>query len=257
LTTTSGFNVLRLESVDSTNTHARQLGERGAIDGTLVVAAEQTGGRGRHGRHWHSPRGNFYGSLLLRPEMKLADAASLSLVIGLSALVAIEAVAGQGLDIVVKWPNDLLLGGRKLAGILLEGASTADGSCAWLVAGLGVNLASHPGNPVYPSAALADVGIQGVTPDIFLTSYLAALSRNLPLWRAEGFAPFRQAWLARAAGLGRPVSLRVGDVAHHGLLADLGMDGSILIESPAGCLECFTAGELFFTAQADGASGSG
>jgi BirA family biotin operon repressor/biotin-[acetyl-CoA-carboxylase] ligase len=257
LTGLVGFDVHRLGRVDSTNTRARELAESGAADGTLVVAVEQTGGRGRHGRRWHSPPGNFYGSLILRPKAKLADTASLSLVIGLAALEAVEAVAGQRVDVTVKWPNDLLLHGRKLAGILLEGAADADGRCSWLVAGLGVNLASHPDAPAYPSASLDEAGLGEVTPDAFLAAYLAALSRHLPVWRAEGFAPFRNPWLARAAGLGRPVALRVGDIEHRGVLADLGLDGSILVESPAGCLDRFTAGELFFTAPAGGASGPG
>ncbi len=251
------FDIRRLGSVDSTNTRAKALAEQGAPAGTLVVAAEQTGGRGRHGRQWHSPSGNFYGSLLLRPRLRLADTASLSLVIGLAALAAVEAVAGRTLPIVVKWPNDLLLRQQKLAGILLEGAAEADGGCAWLVAGLGVNLVSHPDNPAYPSTSLAEEGIDGVTPEAFLAAYTSALAQQLPLWLAEGFAPFRDAWLARAAGLGRPVSLRIGEEAHRGLLADLSPDGSILIESPAGCLQSFTAGELFFADAADGASGKG
>ena len=250
------FDVRRLASVDSTNTHCRELAERGAAEGTLVVAAEQTGGRGRHGRHWHSPPGNFYGSLLLRPKLPLADTASLSLVIGLAALDAVEALAGRRLPIVVKWPNDLLLGRRKLAGILLEGAADADGKCAWLVAGLGVNLVSHPDLPGHPSTALVDEGIEAPTPDVFLAAYVEALLRHLPLWQVKGFAPFRDAWLGRAAGLGQPVSLRIGDVAHAGVLADLSPDGSILIESPLGCLQQFTAGELFFADAADGTSGT-
>ncbi|HMR31833.1 MAG TPA: biotin--[acetyl-CoA-carboxylase] ligase [Geminicoccaceae bacterium] len=255
MTAPLAFDVRRFGSVDSTNTRCRELAEQGAGEGTLVVAAEQTGGRGRHGRQWHSPPGNFYGSLLLRPALALADAASLSLVIGLAALDAVEALAGRRLPVVVKWPNDLLLGRRKLAGILLEGVAEADGRCAWLVAGLGVNLASHPDLPGHPSTALAEEGIEGATVEAFLPAYLNALSRHLPVWQAKGFAPFRDAWLGRAAGLGQPVSLRIGDVAHGGILADLSPDGSILIESPLGCLQQFTAGELFFADAADGTSG--
>lgn len=251
------LEILRLDTVDSTNSYCRRLAEQGARGGLLVVAGEQTGGRGRHGRRWDSPPGNFYGSLLLRPEMRLADAASLSLVIGLAALEAVEAVAGRRLPIVVKWPNDLLLRQRKLAGILLEGAADDDGGCLWLVAGLGVNLTSHPAAPDYPSIALADEIGDGVAADAFVGAYVEALSRHLPLWRAKGFVPFRDSWLGRAAGLGRPVSLRVGEVAHRGVLADLSPDGSILIESPLGCLQSFNAGELFFADAAERSSGGG
>lgn len=256
MTAVPGFTVHRLPSVDSTNTQAGRLAEKGALDGTFVVADAQTGGRGRHGRAWQSPPGNFYGSLLLRPQMKLADAASLSLVIGLAAREAVETVAEGGLGVTVKWPNDLLIDGCKLAGILLEGSADADGRCAWLVAGLGVNLVWHPGLLDYPTTSLVEEGVEDVTVDRFLDAYLASLARHLPLWRRDGFAPFRDLWLAHAAGIGRQVTLHVGDAVHRGLLADLDAAGSILIETPAGCLLRFTAGELFFTAEADGSSGT-
>ncbi len=257
MTAALGFTVHRLPNVDSTNTYVGRLAEEGAPDGTLVVADTQTGGRGRHGRTWQSPPGNFHGSLLLRPQVKLADAASLSLVIGLAAREAVEAVAGHGLGITVKWPNDLLIDGCKLAGILLEGSAAADGQCAWLVAGLGVNLAWHPGLLDYPTTSLVDEGVEDVTVDQFLDAYLASLARHLPVWRRDGFAPFRDLWLAHAAGIGRPVTLRAGETVHRGLLADLDAAGSILIETPAGCLLRFTAGELFFDTGRPGLPASG
>lgn len=247
------FHVERHGRVGSTNDLARRRAEAGAADGTLVVAAAQSAGRGRQGRRWHSPPGNFYGSLLLRPDRPLAEVASLSLVIALVALEAVEAVAGRRLDLALKWPNDLLLGGAKLAGILLEGAADRDGSCAWVIAGLGVNLRARPEAAPYPTAALAEAGVD-VGPDGFLAAYLDRLGARLPAWRAGGFAPVRDAWLARAIGLGRPIELRVGGAAQRGILADVGLDGSILIEGPAGCLTRHSAGELFFAeAAGDGA----
>jgi BirA family biotin operon repressor/biotin-[acetyl-CoA-carboxylase] ligase len=245
------FHVQRHGRVGSTNDIARRLAEGGGAEGTLVVAAEQTGGRGRHGRRWHSPPGNFYASLLLRPDRPLAEVASLSLVIALVALEALEAVAGRRLDLALKWPNDLLLGGAKLAGILLEGAAGPDGRCAWVVAGLGVNLRARPPAAAYPTATLAAAGVE-IGPDDFLDAYLAGLGRRLPAWRAGGFAAVRDAWLARATGLGREVTLQIGGELYRGRLADVGPDGSILVESPTGCLARYSAGELFF-AEATGA----
>jgi BirA family biotin operon repressor/biotin-[acetyl-CoA-carboxylase] ligase len=239
------FYVERHGRVESTNDLARARAEAGAPDGTLIVAAEQTKGRGRHGRPWHSPPGNFYSSLLLRPDMMLADVASLSLVIGLVALEAVEAVVGEELDLALKWPNDLLLGEAKLAGILLEGAAGPDGRCAWVVAGLGVNLRARPPSAAYRTISLAEAGLE-VTPDAFLEAYLAALGRRLPAWREGGFAALRDDWLRRAVGLGRAIVLRSGEEVHRGRLADIGLDGSILVESPAGCLTRHGAGELFF-----------
>jgi len=239
------FVVRRYGNVVSTNDVARSLAESGAPAGTLVVAEEQSGGRGRHGRRWHSPPGNFYSSLLLRPRRPLAEAASLSLVIALAGLRAIERVAARRLDLAVKWPNDLLLRGGKVAGILLEGASDSAGRAEWLVAGFGVNLASYPDDLPYPATSLAEAGL-AVAPEAFLAAYTSELTPLLPIWQADGFAPLRPAWLERALGLGQPARLRLGNEIREGKLADLADDGSILLENPMGCLERFTAGELFF-----------
>lgn len=243
--TAARFTIVRRQRVGSTNEVAAELARAGAPAGTLVVAREQTAGRGRHGRPWHSPPGNLYCSLLLRPERPLAECASLSLVIALAALRGVERCATRDLDLALKWPNDLLLRGAKLAGILLEGVADVQGQAPWVVAGLGVNVANCPAGLPYPATSLAEEGFE-VGIDRVLDTYLQELDPLLETWEAEGFAPLRGAWLARAAGLGAVVRLKVGDQLHSGRLADLHDDGSILLESPAGCLTRFTAGELFF-----------
>ena len=110
----------------------------------MVSAGEQTRGRGRHGRAWASPPGNLYASVLLRPDCAMAVAAQLSLVAGLALGEALVGLGPPALDLQLKWPNDVLIGGAKAAGILLEGASDADGRAAWVVVGTGVNLVSCP-----------------------------------------------------------------------------------------------------------------
>lgn len=243
--TSSRFVRIRHARVGSTNEVAAGLARDGAPAGTLVVAGEQTAGRGRHGRCWHSPRGNLYCSLILRPALPLAACASLSLVIGLAACRAVARCAGADLALALKWPNDLLVCGAKLAGILLEGVADAQGAAPWVVAGLGVNVASCPTGLAYPATSLAEEGVEVGVEDL-LDAYLDELEPLLRIWEGEGFAPLRGAWLARAAGLGAAVRLQVGDELHTGRLADLQDDGSILLESPTGCLTRFTAGELFF-----------
>jgi BirA family biotin operon repressor/biotin-[acetyl-CoA-carboxylase] ligase len=240
------FDVRRYGTVGSTNDIARELADAGVREGTLVLAREQTRGRGRHGRQWRSPAGNFYGSLILRPDRPLAEAASLSLVIALAALEACQSLTRRELDLTLKWPNDLMFRGGKIAGILLEAAAGQDARPAWVLAGLGVNLASYPEDLPYPATSLAEQGV-AADPERFLEAYLAALGRRLPEWQTDGFAPFRSTWLAHAAGLGQLARLRVGDEIRTGKLADLADDGSILLENPMGCLERFTAGELFFS----------
>lgn len=241
------FSILRIDRVGSTNQLALDMADQGAADRTLIVAAEQSAGRGRHGRSWVSPRGNFYGSLILRPNRPLGVAATLSLVIGLVVVQAVERLTGQRLDLRLKWPNDIQLGGAKLAGVLLEAAGDATGGASCVVAGLGVNLASHPQDLPYPVTSLAAASLP-VTVDDFLDSYLDQLDRELPLWERRGFAVFRDRWLARAIGLGERATLRVGDRRYDGRFLGVAEDGTMSFETAAGKVAWFSAGELFFAA---------
>lgn len=248
------FRLERHAAVTSTNDLARAAAERGEPEGLWILADLQTAGRGRQGRSWRSPPGNFHGSLLLRPERPLADCASLSLVAALAVAEAIEALSGGRVRPRVKWPNDVLVGRAKLAGILPEAIAGPDGSCAALVLGIGVDLAHHPADLDRPTTSLAALGETAATPGAFLAALEGPLGARLAAWRAGGFAALREAWLARAVGLGEPVRLEVGGSVRQGRLADLGPDGSILLEGPAGCLERFTAGELLLEAEPDASS---
>jgi len=241
------FRLERYARVPSTNDLARAAAERGEPEGLWIVADEQTAGRGRQGRSWRSPAGNFHGSLLLRPTRPLGECATLSLVAALAVAEAVEALAAGRLRPRVKWPNDVLVGRAKLAGILPEALATADGSCAALILGIGANLAHHPEDVDRPATSLAAAGEPVPSPESFLDALAGPLARRYALWQTGGFAAVREAWLARAVGLGEPVRLALGEVVHEGRLADLGRDGSILLESPTGCLQRFTTGELFLT----------
>jgi BirA family biotin operon repressor/biotin-[acetyl-CoA-carboxylase] ligase len=242
----SPADVRWFEEITSTNDAAREAALAGEPDGRWFLARRQTAGRGRQGRSWQSPAGNFHGSLLLRTDRDLAEAASLSLVAALAVAEAVHVLGGGRLVPRLKWPNDILLGGAKLAGILLEGGRAATGS--WVVIGIGINLAHHPLDIRYPATSLAKVGLE-VAPADFLGTLRQPLARRIGAWRTGGFAVVRRAWLDAALGLGSEVALRVGEFEHRGRFADLGADGSILIENRMGCLERFTAGELFFALQ--------
>jgi BirA family biotin operon repressor/biotin-[acetyl-CoA-carboxylase] ligase len=144
----------------------------------------------------------------------------------------------------VKWPNDVLVDGSKVAGILLEGAAQADGACRWLVVGIGVNLARSPGPAAsYPTIDLTALGLS-LDPDATLTSLLAALASALPLWETRGFAPFRERWLARAAGRGQPIELRLGHGAVKGIFVDVDASGALCARLPTGEIQRHAAGEL-------------
>lgn len=218
-------------------------------EGLVVLGDVQTAGRGRHGRGWASPAGNLHVSLLLRPACSLGTAATLSLVTALSVVEVLDPAVGDPGRLAVKWPNDVLLDGAKLGGILLEAEDDGRGGCAWLVVGLGLNLAHAPGPGETPYAAASLRGAAGVdlSPDAFLDRWLPAFATRLDAWRSGGFGALRPAWLARAAGIGREVSLRLGERAVvRGRFADLGLDGTLILETASGKMVSHSAGELFF-----------
>src|SRR5690242_10903743 len=204
-----GYRLLRYDTVGSTNDAAKAMARAGAAEGTLVWAGEQTAGRGRRGRHWVSPPGNLYLSLITRPAAAPARAAQLGFVAALALAEGVDALCGLALEIRCKWPNDILAGGRKLAGILLESEITENNAIDFVVIGAGANLASQPSGVEYPATSLAEQGFPGVGPEQLLQAYVRRFDSWARIWRTEGFAPIRGAWLAHAAGLGKDIRVRL------------------------------------------------
>lgn len=238
------FRLVVLDEVDSTNSEARRRAEAGEPEGALILARRQSAGRGRRGRRWHSPEGNLYMSLLLRPEQPPGDAARLSFVAIVSLADAVGELTSGGLDMALKWPNDLLVNGRKCAGMLLESATAGRGRLAWLVIGIGVNLASHPAGMPWPATDLAREGAAGPTPLGLAEAFARRFLRWRSVWRRRGFAPVRRAWLARAAGLGKPLVVRTETETVHGVFSGLAPDGALLLDRE-GAVRRFDAGDVF------------
>lgn len=235
------------DSLDSTNDEARRRAAAGAPEGTLIVARQQSGGRGRHGRSWISPPGNLYCSLLLRPQCDLRAAAQLSFVAAVALAEALETWL-DGARIALKWPNDVLLDGAKLAGILLESTAGVDGRTEWLVLGIGVNVASHPQTLDRPATSLCASGVTGVAPDDVLHRLAAPLDAWHRRWRAQGFAPVRPAWRARAFGLGAPIRANLTAGTIEGIFEDLDAAGALLYRATDGERGRIEAGEVQFGA---------
>jgi len=239
-----GYTLVALDEVDSTNEEARRRAEAGAPPGTLIWARSQRRGRGRLGRRWSSPPGNLYCSLLLRPDLPMAEAAKLSFVAGLAVGEALSELLPEDARVGHKWPNDVLVGGRKVAGILLESMTLGE-SLASLVIGVGVNVESHPEGLAYPVTSLGAAG-SAATVTAVLEAYLRCFDRWLGRWRDQGFAPVRHAWLARAEGLGGPIVVRFGDQVLSGAFADLDHSGALIVREPDGGRRAVSAGEVFF-----------
>jgi BirA family biotin operon repressor/biotin-[acetyl-CoA-carboxylase] ligase len=230
-----GWTLVALESVGSTNDEAARLAEKGAAEGTVIWSREQTGGRGRRGRHWASPIGNLYTSTILRPTCSAPRAAEL----GFVAALAVADMVPAGRDVRVKWPNDVLVDGGKVAGILPESAIAAGGEVEHVVLGIGVNVGFAPQLPDmrYPGAAL------GGSVEQALETLTAALAARLVQWRREGFETVRAAWLAKAGPLGLEVDVRLGQELVSGRFAGVDREGALLLDTPAGPRK-IVAGEL-------------
>ena len=221
-----GWRLVALDSVGSTNDEAMRLADAGAAEGTVVWSREQTGGRGRRGRRWASPIGNLYTSTILRPDCPAVRATEL----GFVAALAVADMVPADREARVKWPNDVLVDGGKIAGILLESAVGQAARVDHLVAGIGVNVGFAPRLPDmrYPGAAL------GGSVEAALESLTAALARRVAQWRCDGFETVRSAWLAKAGPLGAEMDVRLGDEMVRGRFAGLDPDGALLLETAAG-----------------------
>ncbi len=240
-----GFRLLELGAVTSTNDVARELADAGEPSGLFVRAERQTRGRGRLGRSWQSPAGNLYTTLLLRPRRPLAEIATLSLVTALALAEAVGTLSDGRARPRLKWPNDLLLDGAKVAGILLEATADGRGGCLWLLIGIGVNIAASPGAAVpYPTTHLQRAGLPELTPRQLLPALAAQLGQRLDDWERAGFAALRQGWLDRAAGLGSAAEVKLGDRVVRGRLRDVDAGGALHLELPDGSVERFAAGEI-------------
>ena len=237
-----GWRLQVHEVLPSTSDLCRSLAADGEAEGLAVLALRQTQGRGSRGRDWQSPAGNFYASMLLRPEERARDAGQWSLLAGVALADALAALLPHPAALRLKWPNDVLLGGAKLAGILVDSAAAPDGSLDWLVIGIGVNLAVAPGVPGRTVAALADVVVPPAPQD-FAVRLLAALDHWRQIKAQHGFAAIRDAWLARAPDIGTAMGFRAGERVLSGAFAGLGPDGTLLLQTTEG-VRAYSTGEV-------------
>lgn len=227
----------------STNDDARALALAGAAEGTVVLASRQTAGRGRLGRSWSSPAGGAYFSAVLRPRVAPADVAPLSLVVGLGVARGASAL-GAG-DVRLKWPNDVLLGGGKLAGVLLEMAAESD-RVEWVVAGVGINVRRPASDPAAPGAAYLEDAVPGVGSAQAVAAVLGGIAETYAVWTARGFGSLRAEYDAALALLGEHVHVRdlEGRVVGSGAVEGVDEGGRLLLRDAGGALAAVASGEV-------------
>jgi BirA family biotin operon repressor/biotin-[acetyl-CoA-carboxylase] ligase len=243
----AGYRLLKLDTVDSTNAEAKRRAEMGEPGPLWIWSARQSKGRGRAGREWTSQVGNLFASLLIRPHCTLQTASQLALVAGIAAydtLAKLIAYEGRA-DLLLKWPNDVLLAEEKVAGILLENVGSAKGSGSVVVIGTGLNLANHPPNLPQPAISLAAYGLQ-VSPGDALQVLASTTHEWIMRW-GEGatFPTIRRAWLDRAGPTGRPLRVSLSGEQIEGTYAGLDADGALRLRTAEGERH-ITAGDVFF-----------
>ena len=240
----SGYRLDAHASLPSTNAEALSAargGERGPL---WIVAEWQTAGRGRRGNAWVSPAGNLYATLLLTDAAPAERAPELSFVAALAAHDAVAELApALAPSLKLKWPNDILCGGAKLAGILIEGERVA-GVLAVAI-GIGVNCRHHPSGTAYPATDLNAAGVNVAAADL-LESLSATMLRRLAQWRrGAGFAEIRADWVVRAAGIGGDMLVRLPGSEIVGRGEGLDAHGRLQLRLADGSLQAIAAGEVF------------
>jgi len=232
-----------LASVDSTNAEAFR--QAPSLTGPLwILAGEQTAGRGRRARPWTSPQGNFHGTLVMRVAEPPAQVALRSFVASLTLRDAFVALTGLPQAFALKWPNDVLLNGGKVAGILLEASGDT------LAIGIGVNLIAAPPvevvepGAVPPVSLLQETGLR-ITPEAFLNALAPAYEAREAAFRQGGFAVLRPDWLAHAARLGEVIKARTGTQTREGVFDTIDATGNLILRQKDATL-AIPAAEVFF-----------
>lgn len=246
VTLPEGYRLTAFDEVDSTNDEARRRAANGEGPGLVVWARRQTRGRGRRGRTWVSPEGNLYVSVVLEPGCPLTQAAQISFVAALALGETISLLGGGQSSPAFKWPNDVLIGGRKVAGILLEtlGGESVQGPC--LIVGVGLNLTAYPREARFPATSLRAQGWPVIAPEGALETFIPCFDRWLGRWQQAGFAPLRGVWLDHAVALGQEIEITFAGRRLSGTFREIDAQGALVLDDPGGARHVICAGDLFF-----------
>ena len=241
-----GSLVRCFDETDSTNLQACRLGDEGGDDGLVVIADRQSSGKGRMGRQWESPGGvNLYASILLRPPILPFEAPKLTFLSAVAVCRAITNCTGQ--QPTVKWPNDILLNGAKVAGLLNEMSSETD-QVHYVVLGIGVNLNMRadqfPADLRYPATSLAIATGQPVSRLDFTRTLLQEIDSLYHIYLEQGSAPIMSAWTDLCDLTGKPVQVDCNEVQIEGTMTGLAEDGALLVRTKAGKIESIYAGDV-------------
>lgn len=237
---TKPLTLIDLDAVGSTNEHAKTLAKNGYPAGTLVRAREQTAGKGRLGNSWTSFDGNLYMSLLLRPDMNATLIGQLSFLAAVALAEVLREQLPSTAAINLKWPNDLLLNGKKAAGILLETEANGVQPVNWVVMGLGLNIVGAPDGAI----SLKDIGVE-TNADEMLEKLANRIMSLYTVWRAKGFDPIRLAWMNYAYNVGGTINVRLPTETLQGKFLGIDRTGALQLQMTDDSVKLIASGEVY------------
>lgn len=240
----NSYHLLSFDSLDSTNEEAKRLAKNGGSHGAVIWAKKQTAGKGRMGREWVSDEGNLFVSFLLKPDKPANELPQLSFMAVLAAIDAMKPLMPPGKKLQCKWPNDALLDGKKVGGILLESFKDDSGH-AWVVVGIGVNIDSFPPRAAFPATCLKEAGVDLVSAKIVLSRLIHHFVQGYNVWDSQGFAPIRAYWTRMAWGLKTRVTARLPDGEITGISEGIDRDGSLILTLKDGKKQHIHAADIF------------
>ncbi len=239
------YHLLAFDELDSTNEEAKRLAKAGGAHGAVVWAKKQTGGKGRLGREWVSQEGNLFVSILLKPERKIPDLSQLSFVASVALIESLVDMFGDSHKLACKWPNDVLLDEKKLAGILLESFPCELDGKQWVVVGVGVNVDSHPSHTQFPSICLTEAGVELVSAKIVLSRFNHHFIECYNEWENKGFAGIRKRWTSYAWGMKKEITARLPDREITGIAQEIDPSGCLVIKDKKGAKHIIHAADVF------------
>lgn len=253
------YTFYKYDSIDSTNDEARRLINKGDLEqfpqeaGTawgenaVVLADSQINGKGRLGRHWYSPPGNLYMTVVKRPQVPITQLSQISLVVGVAVRRVLEKFISPDHHLALKWPNDILINGMKIGGILVETDIPSTEAPPVCYIGIGINLLSSPDLINYPACSLLDFTKNVPTRDDFSRLLLASIETVFEDWTKSGFQEIREEWLWHAYGLGKPVQgIAENGFKLYGRLLTIDPEGALIISDEDGREHLVRSGEITY-----------
>lgn len=236
------WKIQTYQEVESTQSLVHEAAAQGLEEGVVVQSMIQLSGKGRRGNQWISPVGNLYLSLLLRPECSIQEAGQISFVVAVAASAALDEYIDTDKHVkTVKWPNDILIDGLKISGILLESGMIGR-SLDYMVVGIGMNIFNKP----ELAMALNDIAKEPVYINKVRDHFLDRLSYYYELWQEKGFAPILELWLNQAHGLDQPMTARLPNTEFKGVFKTVNEDGALILETANGDEKTIHAADVYF-----------